>query len=49
MLLTNSRLITVHRNCIVLTESEGGRKSPFFTDYKPAVYLITNLVIYENC
>jgi elongation factor Tu len=53
MLLTKPGLTTVHRNCkaevYVLTESEGGRKSPFFTGYKPTLYLITNLVLYKNC
>ncbi len=38
-------LCTVHRNCIaelyVLNESEGGRKTPFLSKYKPQCYIRT--------
>jgi len=41
MLICKPGLFTVHRNCTaevyVLDDSEGGRKSPFFTKYKPQV------------
>ena len=41
MLISKPGLCSVHRNCnaevYMLTEAEGGRKTPFFTKYKPQV------------
>ncbi len=46
MLICKPGLFTVHRNCTaevyVLNDSEGGRKSPFFTKYKPQVNIFFN-------
>lgn len=46
MYLTKPGLCTVHRNCIgeiyVLKEEEGGRKLPFFSKYKPQLYIRTS-------
>jgi elongation factor Tu len=43
-LLTKPGLCTVHRNCkgeiYMLTEEEGGRKSPFFSKFKPQVFIL---------
>ena len=43
MLITKPGLFSVHRNCkaeiYVLTETEGGRKSPFFSGFKPTVII----------
>lgn len=45
MLLTKPNSCTVHRNCIaevyLLTAEEGGRKNPFFSGYKPQMFLRT--------
>lgn len=45
MYLVKPNTASVHRNCTaelyVLTEAEGGRKTPFFTKYKPQMYLRT--------
>lgn len=43
--LTKPGMATVHRNCTaelyVLTDAEGGRKTPFFTKYKPQMFIRT--------
>jgi elongation factor Tu len=43
--VTKPNLCTVHRNCTaevyILTEAEGGRKTPFFTNYKPQCFIRT--------
>lgn len=45
MYVTKPGLCTVHRNCkaelYVLKEEEGGRKTPFFTKYKPQCFIRT--------
>lgn len=44
--ITKTGLCTVHRNCnaevYLLTEAEGGRKTPFFTNYKPQCFIRTS-------
>ena len=45
MLVTKPGTCTVHRNCVaevyLLTPEEGGRKNPFFSKYKPQMFLRT--------
>lgn len=45
MMITKPNSCTVHRNCTaevyLLTAEEGGRKNPFFSKYKPQMFLRT--------